>query len=325
MNEAPYPWQMTQWLQVQKQQTLGRLPHALMLSGIRGLGKADFADSLSRAVLCERPANEGRPCGTCKNCLLLQAGTHPDRMQVKPEAPDKPIRIDVVRELIAFLTLSPTLGRRRIVLIEDADALNVFAANSLLKTLEEPSPSALLVLVSERPNSLPATIRSRCQSLRFAVPSSRDAMNWLETRVDDVKRAKVALALTGGAPLATLSLSDDTVFSQRRYLIDSLIRLANDRLDPGTLADTLGDMMDRTLFDSLSAWFRDLIRIGLGAHARENPDYENELLANREKLDLPRLFECLEFTQRLGGLLGNGLNITLQFEALMVRYRAAIT
>ena len=324
MTEAPYPWQMRQWRQLQQQIAQGRLPHALLLSGMRGLGKIDFAVSLIQSILCDRPTGEGRACDLCRSCSLLKAGTHPDFIRVQPEASGKPIRIDAVREVIEFLTLSPSLRGRRIVLVDAADALNVNAANSLLKTLEEPAPSALLILVSERPNSLPATVRSRCQLLRFNVPNGSEASVWLTDRLTDGNLTDVVLARAGGAPLAALHFTNEEALNQRHTLIDCLNQLSEARLDPGAVVDAHTDLINSNLLDTLSSWLRDLIRVGHGTDIRENPDYEKVLLARRERLDLPKLFECLDQAQRLRDLLGNGLNAALQFEALLIRFHAAV-
>ncbi|AOU98096.1 DNA polymerase III subunit delta' [Acidihalobacter yilgarnensis] len=324
MSDAPYPWQRQQWSQLQAQIAQGRLPHALLLSGIPGLGKMAFALSLTQAILCEQPTGEGRACGVCRSCQLYVAGTHPDRLLVQPESPDKPIRIDAVRGLIEFLTFSPSLKSRRVVVVQPADALNVFAANSLLKTLEEPASAALLMLVTDRPTRLPATVRSRCQSLRFGAPAVAETRVWLNERLGEAGRATVALARANGAPLAALEYADEAGLKQRARLIEGLGQLVKGRADVGELADELADTISRTLLDTLAAWLRDLIRVGNGAGVRENPDFERELLACREGLDLARLFECLDQTQRLHGLLGNGLNAALQLEALLIRYRAAV-
>lgn len=324
MSEDHYPWQSQQCSHMRRQISQGRLPHALLVTGMRGLGKLAFVEGLIQTILCEYPTEESGACNACRSCVLLKAGTHPDLKRIQPETSDKKIRIDAVRELINFLALSPSLGRRRIVLVEVADALNVFSANSLLKTLEEPPSSALLVLVSERPSSLPATIRSRCQSLHFAVPPMSEAISWLSTKLEDVSRAELALVRAGGAPLAALEYASDQAHSQRRTLINCLKQLTEDKLDPGTLVDTYPDLMDRDLLDILAAWIRDLIRIGKGSEPRENPDLKMELRTFSGRLDLPKLFECLDQLQILQGLLGKGLNTPLQFEALLIRYRVAV-
>ncbi|AOV16965.1 DNA polymerase III subunit delta' [Acidihalobacter aeolianus] len=325
MNGTPYPWQRQQWLQVHAQVAQQRMPHAYLLSGIAGLGKLDFALAFAQAVLCSQRSEEGLACGTCRSCRLISAGTHPDRLLVSPEAAGKPIRIDAVRELIEFLTLSPSLGARRIVIVQPADALNVFAANSLLKTLEEPAPGALLLLVSDRPASLPATIRSRCQSLRFGPPSPPEGLSWLETSLESsAERRAPALARAGGAPLAALRYADDEALRTRSGLIAALERLGDSRVDPGTLADELDSTAADGLLDTLAAWLRDLIRVGSGAAVRENPDYAKQLHAHGKGLDLARLFECLDQTLRLRDMLSNGLNNALQLEALFIRYRAAV-
>ena len=142
------------WLDAARQQIVlalgaGRLPHALLLQGQPGLGKAALADWIARLARCEAPA--AGPCGSCTSCRLHAAGTHPDLRRVGLLEDRKQIAVEDVRELIASLSLKSYRGRRKVAIIDPADALNASGANALLKTLEEPSGAALLVLTVARP------------------------------------------------------------------------------------------------------------------------------------------------------------------------------
>ncbi|MFO7642692.1 MAG: DNA polymerase III subunit delta', partial [Candidatus Competibacteraceae bacterium] len=162
------PWHEPLWRQFQQSRAAGRLPHALLLAGPAGLGKLAFAKRLARALLCETPDVEGDACGRCRSCRLFQAGSHPDYRMEQPVEEGKAIRIDPIRELCGFLGFTAQYGGYKIALLEPADRLNLNAANSLLKTLEEPPGDCLLLLVTAHPARLPATVRSRCQKVSFA-------------------------------------------------------------------------------------------------------------------------------------------------------------
>lgn len=316
----PYPWQQRQWNQLCGQREAGRVPHALLLSGAPGLGKRQFAEAFARTVLCEQPGNDGMACGQCHACHMFAAGTHPDYALVEPEAAGKAIRIDAVRTLIDFLNLTRSFGRYKVAIVEPADALNVYAANALLKTLEEPPAGVVLILVTSLPSTLPATIRSRCQSLLFGVPATSVAQAWLESQLG-ADEAAVALAMSGGAPLAALVHADEERLGRRDSWTGSL---AKGRFEAAALSAEMVGADYQQALDVCAAWFRDLARTGAGAGVRENPDRGGELHALGEKVDLRGIFACLEQAGRLRGLINNGLNAQLQLEDLLMRYQASL-
>jgi DNA polymerase III subunit delta' len=178
----PLPWQQARYVQLRRLQREGQLGHALLISGSEGLGKRAFAWALIAAGLCDTGGDTA--CGQCPACLKLQAGAHPDAGHLQRQVDEKTgklrrdIRIEQVRELIEQLGLASHYGRGRYTLIDPVEALNEGGRNALLKTLEEPPAGNHLLLISERPQALPATIRSRCQSLRFAPPEAAAAQDW---------------------------------------------------------------------------------------------------------------------------------------------------
>ena len=136
------PWQVDLWRQL-----AGRAQHAhaYLLHGPAGIGKRLLAEQLMALLLCQRPV-EARACGECKACQLLAAQTHPDHYVLEPEEVDKAIRVDQVRDLVGFVTQTAQLGGRKVILLEPAEAMNLNAANALLKSLEEPSGDTVLLL-----------------------------------------------------------------------------------------------------------------------------------------------------------------------------------
>ena len=198
--------------------------HALLLQGSPGAGVFELSLRIARTWLCEGGA---APCGQCPACHLFATNSHPDFRALLPEqtalelgwtaggaeAPDsdgeggkgkrKPsreIRIDAVREAIAWTQTTSSRGRAKVLSLFPADAMNLIAANALLKTLEEPPAGVRLLLVTEDAERLLPTLRSRCQRLRFAGPTPAEALAWLEAQ--DVAESPVLLAAAGGQPLA---------------------------------------------------------------------------------------------------------------------------
>lgn len=155
-----------------------RLPHALLLHGQIGVGKATIAGVLAQALNCPQ-SGPGDACGTCPSCRKVERGLHPDVLwvaphkgririgQITPRKPDSSEPEPPHEPIVSWVGYRPYEGNRRVVVIDDAQAMNPPAQNALLKTLEEPPPSSILMLVTAAPGSLLPTIRSRCQTLRF--------------------------------------------------------------------------------------------------------------------------------------------------------------
>jgi DNA polymerase-3 subunit delta' len=152
-----------------------RLAHAYLFHGEAAIGKRATALCLAQALNCERTfAGEALDaCGSCRSCQQITSRIHPDFFVIEPdsELATPQIKIEQIREIEQQIMYRPLIGERKICLIDDADRMTIGAANALLKTLEEPPAHSLFILISSRPAALPATIRSRCQSLRFATPS----------------------------------------------------------------------------------------------------------------------------------------------------------
>lgn len=220
---------MNNWLENTYNQfslRLETLPHAMLIHGPRGLGKLEMAKLFAQRILCEQPGAGSRPCGRCDGCRWFLTERHPDYRQVEPEAltgaaesedeverpsgaqkkkPSTEIKVDQVRELADFLNIGSHRAQRRIALFHPAEAMNLNAANALLKNLEEPAPGACFILVSHEPRRLLPTIRSRCVAFPVRTPSQGAGMRWLTEQ--GVESPAEWLSLAAGAPLAAKDLA----------------------------------------------------------------------------------------------------------------------
>jgi DNA polymerase-3 subunit delta' len=230
-SRAPLPWQKDTWGRLQPLITAGTLPHALLAAGPESIGKQHFLRSLAAVLLCDQPS-AGLACGICRACDLMRAGSHPDLLVVETEEDSRVIKIDQVRQLIDFALKTPILASQKIILLGPAEAMNANAANALLKCLEEPSASTQILLYSHQPSALPATVRSRCQTLAMSPPAPQQCLEWLNQ-------------ITGSSPVSEQLLQ----VSAHRPLLARDIYLA-DGLDAQL---TLQRGLDALLDGSLSA------------------------------------------------------------------------
>ncbi len=227
------PWLKSETESLSAELDAGRLGHAPMLLGAPGIGKRALGEWLARRILCLQLA-DGEPCGRCRSCELIQSGSHPDLFRLGLQEERSEIVVDQVREFIAALELTASIGSRRVGLIEPADRLNRNAANALLKTLEEPSPEVWIVLVTDHEERLPATIISRCQQRSIRLPEPAVARAWLAARGDsaDAARLAIALELADGAPLLAAEWLDEHGLEQALALRDALAGLITGKTDP---------------------------------------------------------------------------------------------
>ncbi len=200
----------------------GRLGQSYLLVGPDGVGKRLFARELAKALLCERPPARLTACDKCPGCAQVEAESHPDLLFLRTPEGKHELPVDAMREFCSHLALKPTRGARKVGIVEDADDFNEESANSFLKTLEEPPPGALLLLIGTGTDRQLPTILSRCQVVRFAPLSDADVTAILEAKgVEAANRERLARLGAGSAGRA-LALNDESIWQVRQKLIDGL-------------------------------------------------------------------------------------------------------
>ena len=311
-----------------------RWPHALLITGRRGLGKRLLALHFARALLCEAPLDSGEACGACLSCGYVSQGTHPDLQILEPvtyddegtPTPVDAINVDRVRELTAFSQLSPHRQRAKVGLIAPAEAMNAAAANALLKTLEEPPGGTFLLLVSHQPARLPPTIVSRCRRLPAPEPDRSAAAARLAQNGIGNADPTLVLAQAGGAPLFALELADADIQRERDHL---LLQLAQpERLSPlafGARLDSAPKDERKTQLANavywLLAWTADLATVASGAPPSFNPDRRDALARLAGRVALVPLFRYYQMLLRQRALLSHPLQPRWVAEALLIEYR----
>ena len=320
---SPLPWQTTQWQQLTDQSQVNRLPHALLLTGIKGIGKTRFAKTFAESLLCESRQMDGSACGQCRSCLLVAAGSHPDLTVIQPEEDSKVIKIDQIRKIIASVTLSPQYAGYKIIIISPADAMNRNAANSLLKTLEEPPGQALLVLSTDKPAHLPATVRSRCQQLKFNAPARNEALAWLKQQPTRIEHAETLLDLASGGPLEAVKLAENDILERRSSHFSGFNEIAGGNHEPTKLAaEWLKNGLKQPLY-WLSTWIMDIIRLKMVSQPPRltNPDLKADLQHFAERLNLTRLYEFQEKITETLRLSESQCNEQMLLESLLIEWK----
>jgi DNA polymerase-3 subunit delta' len=330
MNVDLYPWLALPWKQLQGRRA--NLPHALLVHGRPGLGKTALATLFARRLLCEGPVGGDLPCGACSACLWFGQGNHPDFRILEPDALSEPrategeprkregetasrqIRIDQVRELQDFLAVGTHRGGVRVIVVRPAESMNVATANALLKSLEEPPPKTVFLLVSSAPDRLLPTVRSRCQKIGVAPASAADATAWLRTR--GVQDAEAALAYAANAPLAALEDADERAV--RDLFVAS--RLAGGTRDALELTDACQGVAPARVISWLQKWAVDLVLARAAGTVRYHQRHTPALRALADPLALERL---IRFERSLAGSAAvalHPLNPRLFLEDVFLRY-----
>lgn len=319
------PWHDDRWRRLMARRRAGSLPHALLLSGPDGMGKNRFADLLAQGLLCERPDERDLPCGECRGCQLLAAGSHPDQRRVAPLEEGKVIGVDQIRELGHYLAHTPQYGAHKVVIVTPADKMNINSANSLLKTLEEPPPYALLLLVTAHPRRLPVTVISRCQRLSFTPPPTEQAGAWLAAQIADSTAPELLLGLADGAPLRALALADGGALKNRESLLNLVEQVARGDAEPlAAAANSLKIGAKETLY-CMYSWIGDMIRLAsCGDPLRViNLDLQPRLGRLAQGLALKELHAQLDQVGRALQLIDRPLNQQLLLENVLITWQAA--
>lgn len=324
MSPAIYPWQQPAWRHLLGYIELQRIPQALLVTGLSGIGKRQLAVAYARALMCHAPLNDYAACGVCQSCKLFEAQTHPDFLLVEPDEPGKAIGIDKIRQLIVKLALKPQFDSQRVVIISPADGLNNASANAFLKCLEEPTARTCLILLTEKPSRLPATIRSRCQVVACEAPERDIAVHWLKQQGAG-ENSDVLLRLSQGAPLLAREYAQQNFIAVRQDYFDAWVQVAEGKKNLLALAEQWqkpAALELNVLLTWMLGWVADLIKFASQIESDQlcNSDLKKPLQALAKRLELKRLYPFYDSLLIARSQLSTPINKQLLLEQILISW-----
>jgi len=313
-----------------------KIPHAYLFAGISGVGKTTTAVAFAQAINCREPIN-GEGCGRCIPCRQVMSGNFPDLERIDPDGQN--IKIEQIRDLNRSFGFKPLSGRYRVSIILQAEMMTIEAANSFLKTLEEPPRDNILILNVTEPRALLPTIVSRCQKILFKPIPIQLIARWLMENQDmDEERALVLAKISEGSIGRAMKMSDSNFFENRHNILLRLIQLPVLSMEQAlemaleysgkekkkkTSASEEGDM---SLFDLLSVWktwYRDLLLLKVKGPADLliNFDFSHKLKNISKSVNIDSLFDSFMILDQAQRDLLKTRNLDLMMENSLLKLR----
>ncbi len=328
----------------------GRVAHAYLFYGPEGVGKFKVAQALAQMLNCSRRQEFG--CGECEDCRLVARLAHPDvrllaseaelaRRGIAPEpdgssgkkkkarAPSTQIKVEQLDELAGMFRHKPYRGRWKVLLVDDAHLMNQHAQNRFLKTLEEPSSSTCMVLVTHRPEALLPTVRSRCQSLCFGALAQHEVAKLMEERhgIDGEAAARIA-GLSHGSCAAAMRLLDSGILELRRRLVELCRELKTAGLEKmlAWAEELSGDREESKEIVELLEWLlRDvaLAASGVDVGLMGDPALAADVHELAERIGIDMVLEWMDRVRLCRQQLERNANPRMAFEGLLWGLRTA--
>lgn len=309
-----------------------KLPHALMFAGIEGVGKLLMAETLAKTLLCENNIikdnanySSNSNCN-CSSCRAFINKNHPDYFCLQPEGKAiKMIKIEQIRRMQESIALAPYLADKRVVIIDGAEYMNDVAANSLLKTLEEPVGQIYFILLTTNKEMLLSTILSRCMKLYFAPLTDVEVAKVLQNKQNiDLKNAKIAAKLSGGSVSKAMRFLEEDALSVRQLAVEFLSKEFTAR-EIWSISDELG-AMERAKVSQWAGYLQMLVRdlllvdVEIDDSLLYNSDIKNQLIELKNRFDIKQLFRKLTLIEDLIKKLNSNADVKLMIQKFILQW-----
>jgi DNA polymerase-3 subunit delta' len=298
------------------------LAHAYLFTGIPGIGKTTAAFALAKALHCKDKRDDF--CDVCVSCKKITHGTHPDIVAIEPEGDS--IKINQIRKMQEQVSYTSYEGHHKIVLIDKAERMNIQSSNCLLKTLEEPPPHTVLILLTSVPYQLPSTVRSRCQRVMFQPLPEALIEEALQEKCGGEEGEKIQLivSLAGGSLGKALRWMESGLLQERKELLETLSLLHT--CSPTALfkcAELLGEDKEvvREKLDVIRWWLRDLLLLKATSQANHiiNKDLTREACAAASRLSWFNIFEKAQMINEVQTAVHSNVNVRLAMETMLFK------
>ena len=295
-----YPWHQTTWDKFSLARSQNHLPHALLLTGDSGIGKLHLANAMVKSLLCLSPLNNEQDnikkneqnkqlpyqaCNHCQACKTYDSGANPDYLKIELLEGKQQIVVDQIRQLSKFLNYTSSFNGNRVILLNPVERMNRNAANSLLKSLEEPSRNTIIVLITAELNQLIPTIKSRCQLLSVIKPNKNEALQWLNDIKPDQINHEIALEIANGKPLQAIEITEQDI-NNREMLATDIFELLEERESITVIAKKWESFDLSTIIDWQLRWIQNYIQ--------NNCTLTKTHLKIKEKIDTPKQWQLYQ-------------------------------
>lgn len=302
----------------------GKTSHAYIFEGPPGCGRRKTALALIQALYCENVSDDA--CGVCASCRKVAGGSHADIHFLEPLPDKRDITIAQLRDLQRDLTLRPYEAPRKACIMEPADRMNVNSANSFLKTLEEPPGNAIIILLTENADMLLATIRSRCQLIRFAPLSPEHIEKLLEKGGMPSSDAALAAQMADGSMQKALELDNEELAARQELMLKHLENLSLKRIvSVFDASEQIGGNRDEALaaLDMLLSFTRDMLHISAGCNDVINSSVRPRLEEMARRMNLERILGLADVVMETRRSVQRNANVKLALDNLFMKIAAA--
>lgn len=304
----------------------GKTAHSYLFEGIAGCGRRKTALALIQALFCS--VSDDDACGECPSCRKVAGGNHADIHFIEPLPDKRDISIEQLRAMQREVSLRPYEAPRKACILEPAERMSVNAANSLLKTLEEPPGNALIILLTENAGMLLPTIRSRCQLLRFSQLPVEHVRTLLERAGIASATAGLLAPMANGSVQQALGLDNESLLNRREQLLEFLEHLDLNRIATVfDAAEELSGNRDETLeiLDMMLSFFRDAVHLGAGNGAILNRNVKPAIESISGRRSFPRNLELLSSIYETRSAVQRNANSKLALDHLFMQMAALET
>ncbi len=315
-----YPWQQSTWDKYTNARSQNHLPHALLLSGDKGIGKLHLAKAMVKSLLCTSTNNQSisskntlkyQACNVCQSCKTYESGANPDYLHIELAEGKQQITIDQIRELSEFLTLTTSFSGYRVILLHPVERMNRNAANSLLKSLEEPSNKTILLLTTANLSQIIPTIKSRCQLLMLPMPNQEQSLAWLKKHKPDHSNPLIALDIANGKPLKAIEI-DDGIIKNREDLSNDILSILEKKKSITEVAKHWEKFDLSTMLDWQIRWLQSYIK------NLESPSKTHESI--KEKLSIKHQWSLHQALMDQKQLVHTSVNPLIFIENMLISW-----